>query len=176
VQPEKAAPKRRSRGERGQVIAEFGLVAIVFFMLVFGIIDMARLFQSWVAVQHAAREGARFAITGQTTCSGGGSRNACIVVKSKDATRGIFGGGVGASDSIVGVTYKAWDMQGNTWTGPSDNKSGKQCDQIEVKVTYQHKFTVSLLKVFAPSGITVNGMQRMTNEPFGPCQSGDGVG
>ena len=52
--------RRRGKGERGQVIVEMAVVTIAFFMLVFGILDGARMFQSWVAVQHAAREGALF--------------------------------------------------------------------------------------------------------------------
>ena len=55
---------RRAR-ERGQAVVEFAVVATVFFiMFLFGIIDCARLFESWTAVQHAAREGARLGITG----------------------------------------------------------------------------------------------------------------
>jgi Flp pilus assembly protein TadG len=62
---------RGTRQERGQSLVEFGLVSLVFFMVVFGILDMARLFQSWNAVQHASRDAARYAITGKSTCDGG---------------------------------------------------------------------------------------------------------
>ena len=40
-----AIRSRRGRGERGQALVEFGLVAVIFFLLVFGIFDMARLFE-----------------------------------------------------------------------------------------------------------------------------------
>lgn len=170
--------RRRAAGERGQVIVEMAIVSIAFFMLVLGIVDGARLFQSWVAVQHASREGARFAITGATTCPGFTTREACIKYAAKKATAGIYRGGVNATDANVAVTWKAWDFQGNTsaWTGPTANKSGLQCDQVEVDVAYRHDIVSPLIKVFAPSGILLHGKQRMVNEPFGPCASGDGVG
>jgi hypothetical protein len=129
---EEGKPGRR-RGERGQALVEFSLVAIIFFMMVFGIIDMARLFQSWVTVQHAAREGARYAITGQSVCDGAANRDACIEWTSKRATSGLTGGGEDATDEEIGVTFKAWDYVSSNWTGPTSNKTGKACDQIEVK-------------------------------------------
>src|SRR6476619_771808 len=89
--------KRRSRREEGQILVEFALVGMVFFMLMFGILDFVRLFQSWVTVQHAAREGARYAITGQVACTGGGNtytddRPNCIVLEAKQATEGLTNG------------------------------------------------------------------------------------
>jgi hypothetical protein len=170
------ARRRRSRGERGQALVEFALVGIIFFMMVFGIIDMARLFQSWVTVQHAAREGARYAITGQSACDGAANRTDCIEWTSKRATTGLSGGGEDATDEEIGVSFKAWDYVGSNWTGPTSNKTGKPCDQIEVTVSYTHQVVAPIIKVFAPSGITISGSQRMTNEPYGPCTSGDGVG
>ena len=175
---EPRARRRRGAGERGQVIAEMAVVSIVFFMLVLGIVDGARLFQSWVAVQHASREGARFAITGATTCTGYSTREACIKYAAKKATAGIYRGGATATDANVVVTWKAWDFNGNTnaWTGPTNSKAALQCDQVEVDVAYRHDIVSPLIKVFAPSGILLHGKQRMVNEPFGPCASGDGVG
>lgn len=51
--------RSRRRGERGQALVEFSLVSIVFFFLVFGIIDFGLGLHSWITVTNAAREGAR---------------------------------------------------------------------------------------------------------------------
>ena len=171
-----AREKRRGKRERGQAMVEFGLVSILFFLLLFGIFDMARLFESWMSVQHASREGARYAITGQTSCDGisdtPGDRNACIVQKGKKSTIGLTGGGVSGTD--VTVSYKAYDYTGSTWSATATaGQSGKECDQIEVKVSYRHHFMTPLVQVFAPSGIQIYGSQRMTNEPFGVCVAND---
>ncbi len=174
---------RNKAAECGQALVEFGLVSVVFFMLLFGIFDMARLFESWMSVQHASREAARYAITGQTSCDGiddtPGDRGACIIQKAKIATDGLSGGGEHGSD--VTVTYQAWDyiLSGSTTTwadDPTANADGKQCDQVEVTVTYVHHFVTPIIEAFAPHGIRIHGSQRMTNEPFGLCTPDDGVG
>ena len=166
--------QRRGRGERGQVIAEMAIVSIAFFMLVFGIVDGARLFQSWVAVQHAAREGARYAITGQTSCASYNTRIECIKYTSKNATTGIYRGGPNATDANVAVSYRSWVFQGNSnaWTGPVANSAGLPCDQVEVTVAYRHQLVFPILQLLAPSGIELKGKQLMINEPFGPCVPG----
>jgi len=78
--------------DQGQALVEFGLVSIVFLTMVFGIIDFARLMQSWVTVQYAAREGARYALTGRSDCAGyTDNRIGCITDTAKGATTGLYG-------------------------------------------------------------------------------------
>jgi Flp pilus assembly protein TadG len=63
------AVSRRGRmhGERGAAAVEFAIVASLFFMLVFGIIDFGFAFHSWNNAANAAREGARkAAVTADT--------------------------------------------------------------------------------------------------------------
>ncbi|HSH02853.1 MAG TPA: TadE/TadG family type IV pilus assembly protein [Anaerolineae bacterium] len=47
-------------------MVEFALVIIVMLLFVFVVIEGARLLQAWVTIQNAAREGGRYAITGQS--------------------------------------------------------------------------------------------------------------
>jgi hypothetical protein len=166
-------PKNRRKKERGQVLVEFGLVAVVFFLFLFGVFDAARLFQSWITVQHAAREGARYGITGRSECDGPtDTRVDCVIWTAKNATTGLNGGGDGGAD--ISVTYKAWDYSSYSGAGTA-NVLGKPCDQIEVSVSYTHHFATPLLQAIVPGGVSVTGSQRMTNEPFGACTNGDGV-
>lgn len=51
---------RMRRGQRGQGLAEFALVAPIFLLLVFGVIDFGRGMSADVTVSNSAREGARF--------------------------------------------------------------------------------------------------------------------
>src|SRR5262245_29113664 len=96
--PSTRRTRMRMACDTGQNVAEFALVATAFLMFFFGILDCARLFQSWTAVQHAAREGARMAVTGQTTCTISGTtyntRANCINNTVKNSTTGMLGGGV----------------------------------------------------------------------------------
>ena len=169
--------------ERGQALIEFSIVVVVFLLFVFGILDMARLFESWTNVQHAAREGARFGITGLDDCNFGGvattdDRPTCVIKAVKNATTGMYNGGLNGTG--VTVACQSWTYSSGYAT-PSGSGTcqfttagtagymGKQCDAEEVKVTYNHRFITPLLQFAAPSGIDLVGRQRMINEPFGPC-------
>lgn len=55
-----------SREERGQAVVEMALVLPVLVLLVVGILEFGRLFGAYLTVAHAAREGARLAVTGAT--------------------------------------------------------------------------------------------------------------
>ena len=58
---------RLHREERGAAAVEFAIVATLFFMLVFGIIDFGFAFHSWNNAVNAAREGARTAAVDPNT-------------------------------------------------------------------------------------------------------------
>jgi hypothetical protein len=63
---------RTRAGRQGQGLAEFALVLPIVLLLLFGIIEFARILYSWLAVQNGARFGVRYAVTGQydlTYCS-----------------------------------------------------------------------------------------------------------
>jgi hypothetical protein len=49
----------------GQGMLEFALVLPVLLLLIFGIIEFARVFQAWLVVSNAARFGVRYAVTGE---------------------------------------------------------------------------------------------------------------
>ncbi len=52
--------------ERGAEVIKFGLVSILFFMLLFGIMEFGRSIWIYDTVTHAAKEGARYAIVRDT--------------------------------------------------------------------------------------------------------------
>lgn len=55
-----SGPATRLGGERGAAAVEFSLVAVVFFMLIFGILDFSRMIASQAGIVSAAREGSRY--------------------------------------------------------------------------------------------------------------------
>ncbi len=70
----KRSKRSRVRGERGQSLVEFALIAPLFLVLVFAIVDFGMGFQAWITVTNSAREGARLAAvaapaSGATSCS-----------------------------------------------------------------------------------------------------------
>lgn len=53
---------RYSKNQKGSTVAEFAVVAGVFFMIIFGIIEFGRLLYTHNALTDAARRGARYAV------------------------------------------------------------------------------------------------------------------
>ena len=60
-----AKSKSKLKNEKGASAVEFALVLPIFIMLVFGIFQFGIAFNNWIAITHAAREGARLAVVGQ---------------------------------------------------------------------------------------------------------------
>jgi Flp pilus assembly protein TadG len=58
------------RGERGQALAETGIVIVLFVMLVMGTIEFGRAWMISNMITHAARDGARTAATWPTRTGG----------------------------------------------------------------------------------------------------------
>lgn len=57
-------PQARPK-QHGQTLAEFAISAPLVLLLLFGILEFGRMFQSWVTLQNAARAAVRYAVTGQ---------------------------------------------------------------------------------------------------------------
>lgn len=54
---------------KAQGLVEFAIVLPILLMLIFGLIEFARIFQAWLSVTNAARFGLRYAITGEYDAS-----------------------------------------------------------------------------------------------------------
>lgn len=139
------------------------MVAPVFFLLIFGIIDMARLYNAWVTLQGAAREGARYGVTGRSDCAiASDDRHQCILYVTKQRTLGL----TNAASNVV-VRVRSWDYP--TYADPpTENDPGAQCDAIEVQVEYDFTAATPLVdSILGPVHLTTR--ERLVNEPFGPC-------
>ena len=81
------------RASRGQALVEFAIVAPVFFLLLFGIIDLGRYVYVTNAFGQAAREGARYGVVQNWIygCPGSvspASRQACTAQETKNRLAG----------------------------------------------------------------------------------------
>src|SRR5688572_1770500 len=70
----RSRPHRRARGDEGVALVEFALIAPLFFLLIFGIIEFGWGFYQKIDVRHGAREGARLAAVD----FGGGNVNTLV--------------------------------------------------------------------------------------------------
>ena len=57
----------KTKNEKGAAAVEFALILPILVMIVFGIFQFGIAFNNWIALTHAAREGARLAAVGQFT-------------------------------------------------------------------------------------------------------------
>ncbi len=92
--------------ERGQALVEFALVAIVFFIFVFGMVDAGRAVWNYNTLAQATREGTRYAIvhgSASTDPSGPGSENYTAPDSDTMVTQQVekFGGGLNTSRLTV---------------------------------------------------------------------------
>lgn len=151
----------RRRDERGQTLVEFALIAPLFFMMIFGIMEGANIFHTWEAVQHSAEMGARYAVTGRDSCSSGGSgRTGCI---TSEARRGLSHLPNGPSST---VSTQWWDYPTYASGGSG---AGSPCDAVEVRVNYSYPMRFPVVQSVV-SNITLTGRARVVNEPFGKCR------
>jgi hypothetical protein len=155
--------RRWNRDQRGQSIVEFAMVAPVFFLLFFLIVEGGLMFNTWLSVQHSAGMGARYAVTGRDTCSsGGGGRMGCI---QSEALLGMSHLSDGATAAI---SVQSWTFP--TYAGPVTGSAGNECDAVEVRVAYDYRAKTPMMRaVFGD--ITLVGRQRYVNEPFRPCRA-----
>lgn len=97
---------RSRRGEHGQALVEFSLVSIVFFLMVFGMVDVGRAVWNYNTLAQATREGARYAIVhGSDSSDPSGPGGDHYTAPDTDAmiTQQVekFGGGLNPSQLTV---------------------------------------------------------------------------
>lgn len=114
---------KRPRGRRGQSLVEFSLSFVVFFLLVIGLFEFGRVSWARFTLQHAAKEGSRFAMMhGSKNPIPGdpvdGESQTEIAIKNLVKSQAI---GLTKSELQISVTYTP------------DNKPGSS---VEVNVAY----------------------------------------
>lgn len=78
--------------QRGASAVEFAIVAPLVFFLLFAVIDLCVMFWVNLTMQHAVREGARYAITGRSDSGPQGSaqRHLAVIEKIRENSMGLF--------------------------------------------------------------------------------------
>lgn len=144
----------RRSSSRGQALVEFALVAPIFFLLLFGIIEAGRFILYYQTLNNATREGARYAIVhgSNSFCPSGpmppgqspptscydlpGAR---VVQQVKDSAFGVLGPNV--------VVTPTWGSTGN----------GRDSD-VTVRATYTYNTMVPLVPLPA---ITISAESKL---------------
>lgn len=154
---------RSRRHDGGQALAEFALVLPIVFLIIFGIVDLSRAMESYVAIQEAARSAARYAVTGRTDCSGVSTqtRMNCITHEVAVLTASLN------NASSITTSVESWAYP--TYADPpTPNSAGNQCDDVQVTVRYNYRPMTPVFSWFIPN-VPMSASERMVNEPFGTC-------
>ena len=158
--------RRSSSHSSGQALAEFAIIIIFLSMLMFFIVDMARVGWAWVTVQGAARAGARYASTGNASCQDPPSRLDCVVdaafnymdtLKLHEDPEASWG-----SDNAYRI--EVWGIDESN-DGPWYDYPGAAGKSVVVRTYYWVPIITPFLKPIKAS-IPVYGQVTITNELF----------
>jgi Flp pilus assembly protein TadG len=122
---------KRARAEEGNTMVEFSLMAVMFIMLLLGVVEMGRMILVYTTIAHAAKYGARYAIVHGFLETG--TTNTSTEITDIQTQVQNFSGIAPLSTSGVSVTvtYPTYVFSGKTYCGT--NATG--CP-VQVKVTY----------------------------------------
>ncbi len=145
---------------RGQSTVEFALSVPLLLLLLFGVVDLGRVFQAYVTVYHAAREGARYASTGRQELVNGSylSRAESVQLVTREAMAGLP---LYPSPDTVNATTNGWYSIRIT-----PQNAGQPGEYEEIEVSYSVVPVTPALSRVAPYFL-VSGKQRVINEYFG---------
>lgn len=146
-------PQSRHR-RKGQALVEFALIAPLFFLLLFGIIEAGRFIFYYEILNNATREGARYAIVNGANTIGCSTGPAAPGTTSCDPA---------GNDVIARVRQAAIGVSGTitvvpTWSNPANNGRGAT---VTVEATYTYSSLVPLvplppITVAAESSLVIN--------------------
>lgn len=130
--------------ERGTTVAEFAMVALLFFTLIFGIIEFGRMLFTHNSLADATRRGARYAVL-HPSAKAADVKN--VVVYGDKATYDTDGNPLtgpvvaGLTPSMVEVSYEGEDLDGDPDTAPTS--FGSNLGTATVKIS-GYSFFLSL--------------------------------
>ena len=135
--------------QKGQTLVEFALVTVIFFVVLFGIIEFSRALWTYNTIVQATRAGARFAVVEVPTASD-------IEVQRFVAYHNSTGSGTpvvpGLGPSNVSVNYWKINPSTGAYEAPTPNKYA--ADVIQVGIT---GYTFNFLVPIFGSSITLPG-------------------
>jgi hypothetical protein len=155
------------------------LVIPILLLTVFGLIEMARIFISYATIQHAAQEGARFAVTGKCddtliSCdSGMDGVLYSIEIHTQDSTTGLIidEDAVNPGDpGYLDVAVKGTDRSGQFYP---EERPGDPGAKTYITVTYSMPVITPFISSIAPA-VTLNAEVIVTNETQGGTLSQEG--
>lgn len=138
--------RRRSwiAGQRGQALIEFAFVAPLVLVFLLAVVDFGIAIDRRIVLQHAVREGARYAaVGGEALTTGVPATEAEIRAYTAGQAQGIADeNGIAGSDNYIEVCYE--DSNGN-------GSLGDVGDSVRVRIHYRHDFVTGFTAFYDTS-------------------------
>lgn len=179
AQPRVTPPRRRRRGRSaGQSLVEFALIAPVFFVMFFGIVEFALILTTLSGFNFASREGARWgSIVGNSDPTADQQIIQAVISRSQSLPFGapltidIYkslpdGTCVGGTVGTVACTEDQYQCSSKTscasqtitnWAPSLRNDTLLSADYLGVRVLYQYTFVTSFLNYYCNPGACTTG-------------------
>ena len=129
-------------GQRGQALIEFALAAPLVLIFLLAIVDFGIAIDRRVVLQHAAREGARYAaVGGDALTTGQPATEGEIRTFTAAQSQGIANA-AGTANNHIEVCYENSNSNGSL---------GDAGDNVRVRIHYQYNLVTGLTSWIAPS-------------------------
>jgi Flp pilus assembly protein TadG len=150
----------RFESQKGQTMAEFAMVAPIFFLLLFAVMDYGRVFFVQMNLQQAVQDAARFASTGNHLPDPKNPTQNLSRIQSIIAT---------VQDEAVGVPgVDPQKLQVSSVLGGSNNAGGPG-DTVTISLTTDLPLMTPMIGLLFPNGTyTFISSATFKNEPFDP--------
>jgi Flp pilus assembly protein TadG len=124
-------PSKSWKDEQGNAMVEFSLIAVMFVMLLLGVIEMGRMILVYTTIAHAAKYGERYAIVHGFFRTGTTDTTATVTDIQTQVQNFSGIAPLITSNVSVAVNYPTYTIGSNTFCGT--NAAG--CP-VQVKVSY----------------------------------------
>ena len=128
--------RRRAR-QGGATIVEFAIIAPVFLLLLIAVIELSMMYFASLTMQHAVREGTRYAVTGQNMANE--QRYQTVLKKMRESSMGLY-------DQLAPVV----SVNGSTATNA--DMFGAAGDIIVISVDCTWQFVTPMVAAFFKDG------------------------
>jgi len=150
---------------KGVATVEFAFTALILLVLIMAIVDFSYIFFVNLTMQHAVRDGARYAATGQSNLDldpQGTAQDRCdaAVVRIKAASMGFF------DQAGAVVVFKTVNNDGSITQVPA-NSCAAAGQIIVITLNCELPLITPLIQSFFPNGVyTFSVSSTMKNEAF----------
>ncbi len=167
--------KHKNTNNSGQALVEFALIIIVLLMLLTMVIELGRIVWAWTSVQSAARNGARYAITGKSEPGICDDQPVGCLARTEsveeEALRYLTGWRIEEDVAFQEDYYTNVEVFGfNSSLSPGEQMqlgfAGEPGQPMVVRVTYNVPIITPLLSQIVEN-VPVFGQVTLTNELFG---------